>query len=65
MKLNWRSNGISDFIAESMDKVNAVDEVVRTMKNNLQVRTHTSKQSKLIRLVSEVGGGGGVDVPFE
>lgn len=38
MKLNWRSNGINDFIAESMDKVNAVDEVVRTMKNNLQVR---------------------------
>lgn len=46
MKLNWRSNGINDFIAESMDKVNAVDEVVRTMKNNLQVRAHTQEKRR-------------------
>jgi hypothetical protein len=29
-----------------MDKVNAVDEVVRTMKNNLQVRAHTQEREQ-------------------
>jgi hypothetical protein len=34
-KLNWRSSGINEFICDSMNKIQAVDEVVKTMKNNL------------------------------
>ena len=34
--MNWKSKGISDFIADSMEQVKAVSEVVHTMKNNLR-----------------------------
>jgi len=34
--MNWKSNGITDFIADSMEQVKLVSEVVRTMKNNLR-----------------------------
>ncbi len=34
--MNWKSNGITEFIADSMEQVKAVSEVVRTMKNNLR-----------------------------
>jgi len=34
--MNWKSNGITEFIADSMEQVQAVSEVMRTMKNNLQ-----------------------------
>jgi dynein heavy chain len=34
--MNWKSNGITEFIADSMEQVQAVSEVMRTMKNNLK-----------------------------
>ena len=37
--MNWKSNGINEFIAESMEQVTAVNEVVRTMKENMRLIT--------------------------
>ncbi len=34
--LNWKSNGISDFISDSMDQVNIVNNIVQKMKENLR-----------------------------
>ncbi|RYG70338.1 hypothetical protein EON64_00425, partial [archaeon] len=34
--MNWKANGITEFIGESMEQVKAVSEVMRTMKNNLR-----------------------------
>lgn len=34
--MNWKSNGITEFIADCMEQVQVVAEVMRTMKNNLK-----------------------------
>src|SRR5690606_19435600 len=34
-QLNWKSSGINEFIEESMEAINSVDEVLKTMKHNL------------------------------
>eukprot|EP01041_Mallomonas_annulata_P000386 gene386-700_t len=34
--LNWKSNGINEFIADAMEQVTAASEVVRTMKENMR-----------------------------
>merc|ERR1711871_22929 len=34
--LNWKSNGISDFISDSMEQVNVVNNIVQKMKENLR-----------------------------
>jgi len=34
--MNWKANGITDFISEAMDQVKVVNEVVTTMKENLR-----------------------------
>lgn len=34
--MNWKSSGITEFIADSMEQVKAASEVVRSMKNNLK-----------------------------
>lgn len=33
--MNWKANGINEFIADSKEQVDAVNEVVKTMKDNL------------------------------
>eukprot|EP01042_Synura_sphagnicola_P001438 gene1438-1642_t len=35
--MNWKSSGISEFIADAMEQVTAVSEVVRTMKENMRL----------------------------
>ena len=35
--MNWRSSGITEFIADAMEQVSAVSEVVRTMKENMRL----------------------------
>ena len=34
--LNWKSNSITEFIADSMEQVTVVSSVVKTMKDNLR-----------------------------
>jgi hypothetical protein len=33
--LNWRSDGVNEFIAESMDQVKIMHDILKTMKDNL------------------------------
>ena len=33
--MNWKANGINEFIADSMEQVKVVYDVVKTMKDNL------------------------------
>jgi dynein heavy chain len=42
--LNWKSPGITEFIAEAMEQVRTVSEVARSMKNNLR---HVNEQLQL------------------
>ena len=35
--MNWKSNGISDFISDSMEQVNIVNNIVQKMKENLRL----------------------------
>jgi dynein heavy chain len=37
--LNWKANGINEFIADSMEQVTSVNDIVRTMKENLRTVT--------------------------
>ena len=37
--MDWKSNGTNEFIVDSMEQVNALDDVVRTMKENLRLIT--------------------------
>jgi hypothetical protein len=34
--MNWKSNGITEFITEAMDQVKIVSDIVHTMKDNLR-----------------------------
>jgi len=34
--MNWKANGINEFIGDAMEQVSAVSEVVRTMKENIR-----------------------------
>jgi dynein heavy chain len=45
--MNWNSNGITEFIQDSMDQVHIVGEVVETMKSNLRsINEHLQSYSK-------------------
>ena len=35
--MNWKTNGINEFIIESMEQITSVNEVVRTMKENMRL----------------------------
>jgi dynein heavy chain, axonemal len=37
--MNWKTNGINEFIVESMEQITSVNEVVRTMKENMRLIT--------------------------
>lgn len=46
-QMNWKSNGIHEFIADSMEQVAIVSEVVKTMKENLRnINEQLYKNSK-------------------
>ncbi|CAM9131888.1 unnamed protein product, partial [Ectocarpus fasciculatus] len=44
--LNWKANGINEFIADSMEQVTAVNDIVRTMKENLRSVTEQLQSYK-------------------
>ncbi len=37
--MDWKSNGINEFIVNFMEQVNALNDVVRIMKENLRLIT--------------------------
>ena len=56
--LYWRSDGVNDFISESMDQVKIVHDILKTMKDNLSavqsIVEKWDKQSPLRRMNSSV-----------